>query len=90
MKKIMMIVLAAAALLLCGCGNEAQSNFNDFNDEYIEIVLPPRQKMINVQKPHGEAARFLTRPFKAGEKAEEYFYIATGSLTCNYKIKEQE
>lgn len=44
MKKIMMIVLAAAALLLCGCGNEAQSNFNDFNDEYIEIVLPPRQK----------------------------------------------
>lgn len=83
----MLIVLAAAALLLCGCGNEAQS---DFNDECIEVVLPPRQKLVNIQKPHGEAARILTRPFKAGEKAEEYFFIAMGSLSYNYKIKEQE
>lgn len=36
MKKIMLIVLAAAALLLCGCGNEVQS---DFNDECMMNVL---------------------------------------------------
>lgn len=87
MKNIMLIVLAAAALLLCGCGNEVQS---DFNDECIEIVLPPRQKLINVQKLPGESTRVLTRPFKAGEKAEEYFFIATSPLVYNYKIKEQE
>ena len=47
MKNIMLIILSVLALLLCGCGNEVQS---DFNDECIEIVLPPRQKLINVQK----------------------------------------
>lgn len=58
--------------------------------DVTDVVLPPRQKLVNIQKPHGEAARILTRPFKAGEKAEEYFFIAMGSLSYNYKIKEQE
>ena len=88
MKKIMLISLAATALLLCGCGNEIESDSSD--DEYIEVVLPPRQKLINVQKLPGESTRVLTRPFKAGEKAEEYFFIATSPLVYNYKIKEQE
>ena len=88
MKKIMLIILAAAALLLCGCGTEIESGSSD--DEYIEVVLPPRQKLINVQKLPGESTRVLTRPFKAGEKAEEYFFIATSPLVYNYKIKEQE
>ena len=70
MKNIMLIILSVLALLLCGCGNEVQS---DFNDECIEVVLPPRQKLINVKKLPGESTRVLTRPFKAGEKAEEYF-----------------
>ena len=87
MKKIMLIVLAAAALLLCGCGNEVQS---DFNDEYIEIDLPPNKKFLSIHKPSGEPFMILTRPFKDGEKAEEYYLIAVNPLAHNYKIKGQE
>ncbi len=92
MKKIMLIVLAATALLLCGCGNERPPEaklHTDVNDEYVEVVLPPRQKLISVHQYNGVRPILLYRPFRAGEKAEEYFFVGVDWMQ-RYKIKEQE
>lgn len=92
MKKIMLIVLVATALLLCGCGNERPPEaklLSKSTDKYFEIVLPPRQKLISVHQYNGVRPILLYRPFRAGEKAEEYFFVAVDWMQ-RYKIREQE
>lgn len=92
MKKIMLIVLAVIALLLCGCGKERPTEaklHTNSNGEFIEVVLPPRQKLISAHQYNGVRPILLYRPFRAEEKAEEYFFVGIDWMQ-HYKIKEQE
>lgn len=57
-----------------------------------EIVLPKRAKLVLVTWKDNNAW-VLTRPFRAGEKAEEYTYQESsvlGVMQATIKIKEQE
>lgn len=56
------------------------------------ITLPPRTKLV-LMTWKGNDAWVLTRPFRDGEKAEEYTYQESstfGVMQATIKIKEQE
>ena len=56
------------------------------------IALPPKTKLVLITWK-GNNAWVLTRPFRSGEKAEEYTYqeLSTlGIIEAEIKIKEQE
>lgn len=99
MKKIMLIVLAAAALLLCGCGQNPNDDVKSSGSVVAKkiggtanIVLPPKQKLVSVTWKRNDMW-ILYRPFRSGEFAEEYTYredSVFGVMETTLKIKEQE
>lgn len=99
MKKIMLIVLAAVALLLCGCGQNPNDDVKSSGSVVAKkiggtanIVLPPKQKLVSVTWKRDEMW-LLYRPFRSGEFAEEYTYredSVFGVMETTLKIKEQE
>lgn len=99
MKKIMLIVLAAVALLLCGCGQNPNDDVKSSGSVVAKkiggtanIVLPPKQKLVSVTWQRDEMW-LLYRPFRSGEFAEEYTYredSVFGVMETTLKIKEQE
>lgn len=99
MKKIMLIVLAAVALLLCGCGQNPNDDVKSSGSVVAKkiggtanIVLPPKQKLVSVTWKR-EEMWLLYRPFRSGEFAEEYTYredSVFGVMETTLKIKEQE
>ena len=99
MKNIMLIVLAAVALLLCGCGQNPNEDVKSSGSVVAKkvggtanIVLPPKQKLVSVTWKRDEMW-LLYRPFRSGEFAEEYTYkedSVFGVMETTLKIKEQE
>ena len=99
MKKIMLIVLAATALLLCGCGQNPNDDVKSSGSVVAKkvggtanIVLPPKQKLVSVTWKR-DNMWILYRPFRSGEFAEEYTYredSVFGVMETTLRIKEQE
>lgn len=98
-KNIMLIVLAAAALLLCGCGQNPNNDVKSSGSVVAKkvggtanIVLPPKQKLVSVTWKRNDMW-ILYRPFREGEFAEEYTYkedSTFGMMEATLRIKEQE
>lgn len=99
MKKIMLIVLAVAALLLCGCGQNPNDDVKSSGSVVAKkvggtanIVLPPKQKLISITWKRDDMW-ILYRPFREGEFAEEYTYredSTFGMMEATLRIREQE
>ena len=99
MKKIMLIVLAAVALMLCGCGQNPNDDVKSSGSVVAKkvggtanIVLPPKQKLVSVTWKRDDMW-ILYRPFREGEFAEEYTYredSTFGMMEATLRIKEQE
>ena len=99
MKNIVLIVLAATALLLCGCGQNHNDDVKSSGSVVAKkvggtanIVLPPKQKLVSVTWKRDDMW-ILYRPFREGEFAEEYTYkedSTFGMMGATLRIKEQE
>lgn len=99
MKKIMLISIAFAALLLCGCGQNPNEDVKSSGSVVAKkvggtanIVLPPKQKLVSVTWKRDDMW-ILYRPFREGEFAEEYTYkedSTFGMMEATLRIKEQE
>ena len=85
------IIIVVLAMLLGGCFND-NANVAKIVGGNGVITLPPKTKLV-LMTWKGHDAWLLTRPFRDGEKAEEYTYqeVSTfGIMEATIKIKEQE
>lgn len=91
------VMVFIIALCLSPTRRGVRIEVNDANVAKIvggtgSITLPPKTKLVLVTWK-GNDAWLLTRPFRAGEKAEEYTYQESsvlGVMQATIKIKEQE